>query len=187
MQKKNRIVLLAFAALALPAAVSAQTTPAPAQPAPAQQPAANAQAEIQQIQQRLGQLQQQALQSDSAAKAAEAAFGADLMAAMQQLDPTTQAKVARGEALNAEVEAARAANDNAKLTALATEAQGLQTFFNGLRQRAMATPEMQEKRRAFLAVLLARMNQIDPQAQALVARLETLRSGGAAPAAQPQQ
>jgi DNA repair exonuclease SbcCD ATPase subunit len=185
-QKKNRIVLLALAALALPAAVSAQTTPAPA-PAPAQQPAASAQAEIQQIQQRLAQLQQQALQSDSAARAAEATFGADLMAAMQQLDPTTQAKAARGEALNQEVEAAQAANDNARLTALATEAQGLQAFFAGLSQRALATPEMQEKRRAFLAVLLARMNQIDPQAQALVARLETLRSGGAAPAAQPQQ
>jgi len=185
-QKKNRIVFLAFAALALPAAVSAQTTPAPAPPAPAQQPAANPQAEIQQIQQRLAQLQQQAL-ADSAVKAAEATFGADLMAAMQALDPTTQAKVARGEALNQEVEAARAANDNARLTALATEAQGLQTFFNELRPRALATPEMQEKRRAFLAVLLARMNQIDPQAQTLVTRLETLRGGGAAPAAQPQQ
>jgi chromosome segregation ATPase len=185
-QKKNRIVLLALAALALPAAASAQTTPAPAQPAPA--PAANPQAEIAQIQQRLQQLQGQALQ-DSAVKAAEATYAADRMAAMQKLDPTTQAKVARGEALNAEVEAARAANDNAKLTALATEAQGLQAFFADISQRAMATPEMQEKRRAFLAVLLAKMNEIDPQAQTLVTRLETLRSGGAAPApaAQPQQ
>ena len=185
MQKMNRTVLLAFAALALPAAAAAQTAPAPAQPAP-QQPASSPQAEIQQIQQRLGQLQQQAL-ADSAVKAAEATFGAELMAAMQRLDPTTQAKIARGEALNQEVQAAQAASDNAKLTALATEAQGLQAFFNDLRPRALATPEMQEKRRVFLAVLLARMNQIDPQAQALVTRLETLRGGGAAPAAQPQQ
>ncbi|HEU4451703.1 MAG TPA: hypothetical protein VFR81_01550 [Longimicrobium sp.] len=186
MQKKNRIVLLALAALALPAAASAQTTPAPAQPAPAPAPAANPQAEIAQIQQRLQQLQGQALQ-DSAVKAAEATYAADRMAAMQKLDPTTEAKVARSQALNAEVEAARAANDNAKLTALATEAQGLQTFFADISQRAMATPEMQEKRRAFLAVLLAKMNEIDPQAQTLVTRLETLRAGGAAPAAQPQQ
>jgi len=183
-QKKNRIALLAFAALALPAAAAAQQTqPAPATPAapaaPAQQPTAAPQAEIAQIQQRLAQLQQQAGQ-DPAVKAAEEKFGADLVAAMQQLDPAAAAKVARGQALPAEVEAARAANDNARLNALATEAAELQTFFNGLRQRALATPEIQEKRKAYLAVVLAKMNEIDPQAQSLVDRLTALRNGGAA-------
>lgn len=185
MQNKTRTALLALAALALPAAAAAQTTPAPHQhPAPAQAaaPAANPQAEIQQIQQRLGQLQQQASQ-DVGVKAAEEKFGADLMAAMEQLDPQAKTKAARGQALNQEVEAARAANDNAKLNQLAAEAQQLQAYFTGLRQRALALPEIQEKRKAYLAVLFAKMNEIDPQAQALVDRLEALRNPGAAPAA----
>ena len=187
MQKTTRTALLALAALALPAAAAAQTTPAqpatpPAQPAA---PAANPQAEIAQIQQRLGQLQQQARQ-DSAVQAAEEKFGADVMAAMEKLEPTTRAKMARGEALQQEVAAAQQAQDNAKLNTLAAEAQQLQTFFMGLQQRAFATPEIQESRKQFLAVLLARMTQIDPQAQTLVTRLETLRSGGAAPTAPAQ-
>ena len=119
-------------------------------------------------------------QISAAVKAAEEKFGAEVMAAMQQLDPTAATKIARGQALPAEVEAARAANDNARLNALATEATELQNFFNGLRQRALATPEIQEKRKAYLAVVLAKMNEIDPQAQAMVDRLTALRNGGAA-------
>jgi hypothetical protein len=184
-QNKTRTALLALAALALPAAAAAQTTPAPQHqhpaPAPAPAPSANPQAELQQIQQRLGQLQQQALQ-DSAVQAAQKKFGDEVMAAMQGLDPEAKNKAARGEALNQEVEAARAANDNAKLNQLAAEAQQLQTYFAGLQQRALALPEIQEKRKAYLAVLLARMNQIDPQAQALVDRMEALRNPAPAPA-----
>jgi chromosome segregation ATPase len=175
----TRIALLAAAALALPAAAAAQETQ-PAAPQPQAPAAAAPQDEITQIQQRLAALQQQAMQ-DSAVKAAEATFGAELMAAMERLDPTAKEKAARGEALNQEVEAARAASDNAKLNALATEAQGLQAFFTALRTRALALPEIQEKRQAYLAVVFARMNQIDPQAQALVTRLNELRA-----AAQPQ-
>lgn len=174
MQKTTRIAFLA-AALALPATAAAQEQPAgsaPAQAAP--------QDEIAQIQQRIAQLQQQAAQ-DSAVKAEEKSFDAFVMAAMERLDPTTREKLARAEALKAEVEAARAASDNARLNALAAEAQGLQAFFNGLRQRAVAEADVQERRKAYVQALFTRMSEIDPQAQALVARLQELRSGAARP------
>lgn len=173
MQKTTRIAFLA-AALALPATAAAQQ----AQPAPA--PTAPAQDEIARIQQRLAQLQQQAGQ-DPAVKAQEEAFDSYVMSAMERLDPTTREKVARGESLKAEVEAARAASDNAKLNALAVEAQGLQAFFGGLRQRALAQADVQEKRKAYIQALFTRMNELDPQAQALVDRLQALRSGASQP------
>lgn len=172
-QKTTRIVFLA-AALALPATSAAQQ----AQPTPA--PAAPAQDEIARIQQRLAQLQQRARQ-DPAVKAEEEAFDAYMRAAMERLDPTAKEKSDRAESLKAEVEAARAASDNAKLSALAAEAQGLQEFFGGLRQRVLTQADVQEKRKAYIQALFARMSELDPQAQALVARLEELRSGASRP------
>lgn len=177
MQKRTRIALMAAAALAFPAAASAQTqTPAPTQPAPAAQAPAP-QNEAAQIQQRIASLQQQALQ-DSTVAAAAKQFETDLMATLTRLDPTAAEKRARADALKAEVEAARAASDNAKLTQLAAEAQQLQSFFAGLNARANQDPELQQKRQAYLAVVFKRMTEIDPQAPQLVERLQALRNGG---------
>jgi hypothetical protein len=175
-QKKTRTVLLALAALALPAAAAAQTQPAPA-PAPAQ-PAASAQDEITQIQQRLGQLQQRAMQ-DPAVQAAQATFTAEVMSAMERLDPAAKEKAARAEAIKAEVAAARQANDNTKLNELAAEAQALQAYFAELRPRAVALPEIQEKRKVFTEALFAKMTELDAEAPRLVARLEELRKPAA--------
>jgi len=173
-QKSTRIAVLAAAALALPVALSAQTTPAPAQPAaPA---AASPQAEIAQLQTRLGALQQQALQ-DPAIKEAQATLTAAVNAGMAKLDPAATGKLARVQALPAEEQAARAANDNVKLNALATEAQQLQAYFAGLQPRVMALPEVQAARQAFTEQLFAKMKQLDPNAQQYVDRLTQLRSG----------
>ncbi|HEX8245901.1 MAG TPA: hypothetical protein VF541_20475 [Longimicrobium sp.] len=178
MQKTTRIALLAAAALALPAAVAAQTTPAPA-PAPATPaPAAPApQNEAAQLQAKLGTLQQQALQ-DPSLKAAQDSFTAVVNAGMAKLDPSATARLARAAALNGEVEAARAANDNAKLNQLATEAQQLQAYFAGMQPRVGALPEVQAARQAFMERVFAKMKEIDPNAQQYVDRLTALRNGG---------
>lgn len=177
MQKTTRIAFLAAAALALPATAAAQQ-PQPAQPAAPAQATAPAQDEVAQIQQRLAALQQQAMQ-DPGVQAEKAAFDQYLLGAMAKLDPTFTEKRSRAEALKAEVEAARAASDNAKLNLLAVEAQGLASYFAGLNQRAGAQADVQERRQAYVAKLFARMTAIDPQAQTLADRLAALRSGGA--------
>jgi len=175
-QKTTRIALLAAAALALPAAASAQqTTPAPAQPAaPAQAAPAN---EAAQLQQKLGALQQRAMQ-DPSLKAATDSFNAVVQAGMAKLDPQAPTKVARAAAIANDVAAARAANDNARLNALATEANGLQSYFASLRQRAIALPEVATARQAYVARLFEKMKEYDPQAQTYVDRLTQLSSGG---------
>src|SRR6185369_8143058 len=111
-QKTTRLALLAAAALALPAAAQAQTTPPPAPAAPPAQPApAN---EAAQLRQKIQALQAQALQ-DPTLKPAQDSFNVVMSAAMGRLDPQAPAKLVRAQAINAEVEAARAANDNVKL------------------------------------------------------------------------
>ncbi|HET7232329.1 MAG TPA: hypothetical protein VFJ16_20145, partial [Longimicrobium sp.] len=171
----TRIAVLAAAALALPAAAAAQqTTPAPAQPAaPAQAAPAN---EAAQLQQKLGALQQRAMQ-DPSLKAATDSFNAVVQAGMARLDPQAPAKVARAAAISGDVTAARAASDNARLNQLATEANELQAYFTGLRQRAIVLPEVATARQAYVARLFEKMKEYDPQAQSYVDRLNQLSTG----------
>lgn len=177
MQKTTRIALLAAAALALPAAVSAQqTTPAPAQPAPAQPAPAAPANEAAQLQQKLGALQQRAAQ-DPSLKAAVDSLNAAVQAGMVKVDPQAAAKLARAQALTADVAAARAANDNARLNQLATEANQIQAYFTSVQPRALALPEVQQARQAYVSRLFEKMKEYDPQAQSYVDRLTQLQSG----------
>jgi hypothetical protein len=166
-QKTTRIALLAAAAMAFPVAARAQTTPAPAAPAN----------EAAQLQQKLGALQQRAMQ-DPSLKAATDSFNAVVREGMTKVDPQAAAKLARAEAIPAELEAARAASDNAKLNALAAESTQLQSYFAAARQRAIELPEVQTARQAYVARLFAKMKEYDPQAQSYVDRLTQLQGGG---------
>jgi hypothetical protein len=174
-QKTTRLALLAAAALAAPVAASAQMTPAPA-PAAQTAPAAPAN-EAEQLQQKIRALQQQALQ-DPALKLAQDSFNVVLSAAMGRLDPAAPAKFARYMSINAEVEAARAAGDNVKLNALAQEVPALQTYFSAIRPRAMQDPQVVAARQVWLARMLEKMKQIDPNAQQYVDRLAAISQGG---------
>jgi len=171
-QKTTRIALLAAAALALPAAVTAQqTTPAPAQPA--QAAPAN---EAAQLQQKLGALQQRAAQ-DPSLKAAVDSFNTAVQAGMVKVDPQAAARLARAQAITAEVAAARAANDNARVTQLVTESNQLQSYFQTLQPRAMALPEVQQARQTYVTRLFEKMKEYDPQTQSYVDRLTQLQGG----------
>jgi hypothetical protein len=176
-QKTTRLALLAAAALALPAAARAQTTPAPA-PAPAAPPAQPAPAadEAAQLRQKIGALQQQALQ-DPSLKPAQDSFNTVVSAAMGRIDPAAPAKLARAQSINADIAAAQAASDNVKLNQLAAEATALQTYFAGIRPRAMQDAQVVAARQVFLARVLEKMKQIDPNAQQYVDRLTALSQG----------
>ena len=171
MRNPTRIALLAAALAAVPAAAAHAQE---AQPAPA----APAQGEADQLRQRIGQLQQQAME-DPSLMLAKDTFDAVVEAAMARLDPQAAAKVARARSLNQDVEAARAAGDNARLNQLADEATALNAYFAALRPRALAEADVQEARRAYLARVLERMKEIDPDTQQYVDRLAELQRGAA--------
>lgn len=172
MQRNTRFALMTAAFLALPAAAHAQTgQQTPAAPAPAAGEAA-------QLRQRIGALQQQAL-NDPSLKGAQDSLNTVVQQAMARLDPAAPAKTARAAALRQEAAAAQAASDTAKINQLADEATQLQGYFAGLTPRAMQDPQVQAARQVFLARVLERMKQIDPNVQQYIDRLSALQSGGA--------
>ena len=175
MFKTLRPSLFALVLTIAPAALAAQQTPA------APQPQAPAQTEMQQIQARLQQIQARALQ-DPALKAGQDSIGTEMTATMERLDPTFKAQAARAEALKAEVTAAQAAKDNAKLNQLAAEATQLQQGFASARQRAMQDAAMAARIKSFQERIVAKMAELEPETQTLLARLQELRA--AAPAQQ---
>ena len=185
---QRKILALALFTAATPFAAAAQETPG-AQPATAspEQPSAPPTAEeVAQLRQRLSTLQQRA-KEDSAVEAANEAFNAEVLAAMQRLDATAAARTTRASAIQTEAAAARAAGDNARLAALAEEAKELQAFFAALRERAMALPEIEAGRQAYIAQLFAKMTELDPEAPGIVARLDQAREArSAAPPAESQ-
>ena len=152
---------LVTAALALAPTFLAAQESAPA--------AAEAPSELQQLQQRLGELQTQANQDP----AVQAAF-AEVNAAMVAADPEYGTLTVRAQAIPAEVEAARAASDNAKLNDLAAEVTALNASLAAARQRASANAEVQAKTNAYRTVLLTKMVEIEPNTQQLIARLGEL-------------
>lgn len=164
MRMTFRAAAIAMAFLAAPAIAAAQEAPAPA---------AAPEGEIAQIQQRLMQTQQTALQ-DPALQQAQAEMGQVLLGVMQRQDPTMAQKTARASALQQDVAAAREAGDNARLHELAAEAEQLQADFAVARERAMADPEVHTAMTAFQEQVVARMAEIDPDTNDLLARLNEL-------------
>ena len=160
--KLLRTGLFAAALAVAPTALAAQDA------APA--PVATAQTELQQIQARIAGIQQRAMQ-DAEVQAAAAAINA----AMEAADPEYKTLAARAVSIRADVEAARAAADNAKLNALAAEAQTLQASVAAARGRANANADVQAKTTAYRTVLFKKMNEIDAETQKLVTRLGELQ------------
>jgi hypothetical protein len=167
-RKTIRVAAVALAALAAPAVLAAQETPAQT---------AAPEAEIAQIQQRLMAIQQRAMQ-DPELQAAQAEVGQVLVAAMARVDPTAAAKTERASTLQQDVAAAREAGDNARLHELAAEAEQLQADFAGLRERAMQDAEMQAALTAFQDKVVGKMAEIDGETNVLLARLNELNGEG---------
>jgi hypothetical protein len=131
---------------------------------------------VEAIRARLGDLQRRARQ-DPAIDAASDAFGAEVLAAMTRLDPQATPKTARANAIQTEAAQARASGDQARLNELAEEGQRLRAYFTELRARAMALPEVERSRQAFIARLFEKMTELDPTAPELVRQLDAARAG----------
>lgn len=158
-----------LAAQAEPAAQAAGTAEAAAaQPAPP--------SELQQVTARLGQIQQRAMQ-DPQIQSASQELNATIQAAMGRLDANYATMAERAVTLKADVAAAQAAEDNARLHELAAEAKELQAGIAAARDKAMADPEVKEKVEAFKVRLFEKMVELDPEAQTLVQRLTELNGG----------
>lgn len=170
-------VLAAQEAAATPAAesVAAEATAGEAQAAPA----AEAELSVEQLAARIQAVQRQALQ-DPVLGAANQEVSAAISAALPRVEPNYANYAARAQSLNADVAAAQAAGDNARLHELAEEARTLQANIAAAQAKAKEDPAVKEKLQAFTVQLFAKMVEIDPEVKELVEQLEARRAAGAA-------
>lgn len=130
-------------------------------------------AEMQELQSELQPIQQEAMQ-DPEIQAAQRDLGARIQTAMVEADPATPARLERLEELMAEAQAARAAQDQAAMTEIVTEARGLEQQLQAAQAAVIQSPEIAPQVEAFEARLLERMTEIDPDAGAMIERAREL-------------
>ena len=136
-------------------------------------------ATVQEITARIQAVQRQAMQ-DATLSAANREVGALISAALPRVEPNYPTYAARAQTLQADVAAARAAGDNARLNELAEEAKQLQANISAAQEKARTDPAVSEKLDAFKVDLFKKMVEIDPTVQDLVKQLEALQAQGTA-------
>lgn len=182
------------AALMVPAALAAQT-PRPVSAraaAPQGANAANARAwmaELRQIQERLQAAHNRVMQDPQLRQAQESLFH-EVKVAMQRADPGLDALARRVDSMQAEAAAAVQRGDRARVQQLNTELVPIQQRFMRAQQAVMRQPAIQQRAAALEQRLHARMLQVEPETDRLLARGSELQGrlmqAGAAPARAPQ-
>jgi chromosome segregation ATPase len=167
----NRIAVL-LALLLVPVGLRAQQgQPAEQEPLPAEAQALAL--EIEQIHARLEPVQDQAL-ADPEIRAAREALSGTIASAIERLDPGLADHLARYSALEGEVAEAQAAGDQARIREIFDEAALIERRYEAVQASALSQPEVAVRVQRFQARLLAKMTELEPQAGALVERLEEL-------------
>jgi len=182
------------AALMVPAALAAQT-PRPVNAraaAPQGATAANARAwmaELRQIQERLQAAHNRVMQDPQLRQAQESLFH-EVKVAMQRTDPGLDALARRVDSMQAEAAAAVQRGDRARVQQLNTELVPIQQRFMRAQQAVMRQPAIQQRAAALEQRLHARMLQVEPETDRLLARGSELQGrlmqAGVAPARAPQ-
>ena len=162
---------LALAALLAAGSVHAQALPPSGGPSAADQAAFT---ELQQTQQALGQLQVQAINEHTELETRRSAIDEMLLSAMAEIDPDTQGNIDRLDVLSQEAIAAQQAQDGATLDALMTEATQLRTSLESAQAEALQRDDIQAEIQQFEEALMAAVLEIDPDAGALLERIDEL-------------
>lgn len=147
--------------------------------------------QFRQVARRLNQLQQRALE-DSALQAQQAALQQRIERAVVEIDPEAEQKLERLQEIQSQLQAATAEGGVGQaqmdsLRPILTEAQSLQRQLQEARNQAMQRQPVVDALEDFRADMLAEMQELDPDADSLVALAESLSARlqaarGAAPA-----
>ncbi len=126
--------------------------------------------EMQTIQQELAPIQEAALQ-DEALAGQLAALQLQVETAMREEDPALMGRIAE---IEAELAAAHESGDDARLQAVSVDAQALQQAIQTMQMSVLERPEIREPIEAFETAHRARMIEMHPEAEALLARADEI-------------
>ena len=130
--------------------------------------------EYQQLQGRLGQLQVQAIQENGELETRRTEIDEMLMAAMIEINPETEAHIARLEVLSEEAIVAQQAQNVEALQPLMAEAMGLRSELEAAQAQAIERENVQAEIQSFETDLMAKAVEIDPEATELLTRMQEL-------------
>ena len=171
MSARRLMPLAAFAIVALPISVFSQSAPPSGpqmQPGPS---VATMLDELQQIQRRLDPIERQALE-DPLLHAQQEAISGAIVAVMIRSDSLMVARLDRLHAIVAEIH--QFGGDPDRMEVLAEEVARIKPLVDEAQSRALKDPEIQSLVDAFHADVHRKMEEIDPNAAALITRYQAL-------------
>lgn len=130
-------------------------------------------AEMTQIQNQLAPMQERAMQTPELFAAGQS-LGESIMKAMEEIEPQTPTLIARLNELGAQVQAAQAARDEAQVRTLVTEAGEIDQILQIAQETAVGRPDILALVTEYEGKVHTRMRTDNPDAAALLSRLETL-------------
>ncbi len=130
-------------------------------------------AEMTQIQNQLAPMQERAMQEPDLLAAGQS-LGESIMKAMEEVEPETPTLIARLNELGSQVQAAQAAQDEAQVRALVTEAGEIDQILQIAQETAVGRPDILALVTEYEVKVHTRMRTDNPDAAALLTRLDTL-------------
>lgn len=170
----TRTIVAALALVIAPAAAQAQQ-PGGLDPSQLPPEAQQAIVELQQLQAQLQPIQAEAM-ADPEIQSEQQELGTQIQTAMAEADPSVPQHMARLQELASDAEAAQAGDDQARMSEILQEAQVIETQLQQAQQQALQRPEIAPRVEAFQQKLEERMLEVDPNAGALIERMDELQT-----------
>lgn len=131
-------------------------------------------AEMRQLQKRLSSIQQQAMQ-DSALQAQMQDVQALIDSTIRAMSPQAAQQMEQLDSIRGQLQAAQSQGDTARLRSLIMEAQKLQKALQKVQSRAMQQEDVAAAIKSFQNALREQMRQVDPAADSLIERADSLQ------------
>lgn len=130
--------------------------------------------ELRRIQKQLRGLRDKALE-DSALNRQLEELRTMIDQAMREMSPEAGKRIDRLDSIRGELETARAEGDTARLRSLVREGRKLRQALQSVRSKAMQQQEISAALEDFRSALRERMREVDPSADSLMDRMDTLQ------------
>jgi hypothetical protein len=171
MRSSMRTLAIAVGLALLPFAATAQQMPGADLPPEAQQVIL----EMEQLHERLAPIQEQAM-SDPEVQAGQEALREEIQTTMSRIDPGLPQHIERYVELEAEFQAAQAAQDQNRMRDIILEGQQIERRLREAEAEAIQQPHIARELDNFQSLLLSKMTLLEPEASTLVERMTELNT-----------
>lgn len=153
---------------------SASAAPGSGMPSAGGQGGSGMMAEMRKLQKRLSSIQKRAMQ-DSALQSRMQDVQALIDSTIRTMSPQAAQQMERLDSIRGQLQAAQSQGDTARLRSLIMEAQKLQKALQKVQSKAMQQEDVSAAIKSFQNALREQMRQVDPAADSLIDRADSLQ------------